>query len=286
MKSPRLLLNVNNLRANKRLGQNFLSDPAMVGKIIARSNLAPDDVVLEIGAGLGGLTLPLSRQVKQVLAVETDRRLIGVLDKELIQSGIDNVRLIHADIMQIDLTPLVSEMDRSLVVMGNLPYYLSSQVLIRLIDQRRIIGKAVLMFQRELAQRLVCPPGSKQYGRITVMLNYCAVVENIVTVPPQCFYPQPKIDSQVLLITFIPKTEHAGADERQLFQVIKAAFSKRRKTLQNALSQSGLGLDTVTARTSLITAGIDPMRRAETVTVEEFVELTRALRQMDVFSAA
>ena len=283
MKSPRLLLNTFNLRANKRLGQDFLSDPAMAAKIIDQSSLSPDDVVLEIGAGLGGLTLPLSTKVNQITAVETDRRLVGVLEKELSRSGIGNVRLVHADILQVDFKQLMPETSEPCVVMGNLPYHVSSQILIQLINHRQFIRKAVLMFQKELAQRLVCGPGSKQYGRITVMLNYCATVEKIVTVPPQCFFPQPKIDSQVLAITFVPKAGRPTVDEHQLFQVIKAAFSKRRKTLQNALSQSHLGIDACAAQTSLNNAGIDPIRRAETVTVDEFVELARQLRGQGVF---
>jgi 16S rRNA (adenine1518-N6/adenine1519-N6)-dimethyltransferase len=285
LKSPRLLLNAFNLRVNKRLGQNFLSDPAMAAKIIAQSNLNSDDTVLEIGAGLGGLTLPLSAKVRQILAVETDRHLIQVLKKVLGQSGVNNVRLIHADILHVDFTRLMSEIENSCVVVGNLPYHVSSQILIRLIHQRQFIRKAVLMFQKELALRLMCGPGSKQYGRITVMLNYCATVKKIVTVPPQCFYPRPKIDSQVLAITFIPERRTPKAHEHQLFKVVKAAFSKRRKTLQNALSQSNLGIDATTVQTALIRAGIDPIRRAETVTVEEFTGLTEALRRQKVFGA-
>lgn len=284
MKSPRLILNAANIRANKRLGQNFLSDPAMAAKIIAQSNLNPNDAVLEIGAGLGALTLPLSAQVKEVLAVETDRRLVGVLKKELHQAGVNNVTLVHADILRADLGHLMPEKSHPFVVMGNLPYHVSSQILIQLIDHRQFIRKAILMFQKELAQRLVCGPNSKQYGRITVMLNYCAVVQRIVTVPPQCFFPRPKIDSQVLSITFSPKKNGPAAYERQLFKVIKAAFSKRRKTLQNALAQSDLAIDTKTAETILISSGIDPTRRAETVTVDEFIELTRELRRQNVFA--
>ena len=200
-----------------------------------------------------------------------------MLDKELKAAAALNVTLVHGDILRTDLERLFSAEIHPLVVMGNLPYHISSQVLIQLIHQRRFIKKAVLMFQKELAERLICAPGSRQYGRISVMLNYCASVEKIVSVPPQCFFPQPKVHSQALKIAFFKTSKATSVLERRLFEVIKAAFSKRRKTLLNALAQSNLAIDSSTLKAALIRSGIDPSRRAETLTAEEFIVLTRQL---------
>ncbi len=147
-------------------------------------------------------------------------------------------------------------------------------------NARTMVSRAVVMFQKELAERLLAVPGNKTYGRITVMLAYCAEIKTVATIKARMFYPRPKVDSEVLEIRFREKIDHPADDEAYLFQVIKAAFGKRRKTLKNALSQSQLGIDGPTAEKALTAASIDPMRRAETLTVDEFVRLSNIVRAL------
>jgi 16S rRNA (adenine1518-N6/adenine1519-N6)-dimethyltransferase len=165
-------------------------------------------------------------------------------------------------------------------VFGNLPYNISSQIVIKLIESRRQISRAVLMFQKELAQRLSARPGGRDYGRITAMLTYCASVRHLASVNAHNFFPPPKVDSEVLEISFTAPRPYPPHDETHLFRLITAAFGKRRKTLKNALSASGLNLPPAAAAAALTRAGIDPMRRAETLSAEEFVTLEISLRSM------
>lgn len=277
MTSPRILLNARNLRAKKHLGQNFLSDPSTALMILQRTGIRSDDVVLEIGAGLGALTIPAACMARRIYAVDKDPDILDLLKKELSRKELSNVDLINRDILQIDISELARRHDTRLLVLGNLPYNISSQIIIRLIRSRHAVSRAVIMLQNELARRLTARPGCRDYGRITVMLQYCADIRKIAAIPAHLFFPKPNVDSQVLEITFKPVPDHPAADEALLFAVIKAAFSKRRKTLKNALAGSELPLDAQTARQLLEKAGIDPGRRAETLEVAEFAELSKTL---------
>jgi 16S rRNA (adenine1518-N6/adenine1519-N6)-dimethyltransferase len=277
MTSPRTLLNTRNLRAKKHLGQNFLSDPSTALMILRRTGIRPEDIVLEIGAGLGALTIPAAGMARKVYAVDKDTDVLNLLKKELSDKKIANVDLIQKDILQIDIDTLARQHDTRLLVIGNLPYNISSQIIIQLLRSRRVIRRAVIMLQKELAQRLTARPGGKDYGRITAMLQYCADIRKVADVSANLFFPKPNVDSQVLEISFKAAPDHPVADEALLFAVIKAAFSKRRKTLKNALAGSELRLDAQSARQLLEKAGIDPVRRAETLEIAEFVALSNAL---------
>ena len=274
MTSPSTLMKTWNLRAKKEMGQNFLSDRGTADKIVARSGITADDVVLEIGAGLGSLTLPLARTARKVYAIEKDSTLLPPLKDELLASGTKNVILINENILALDIVSIARTEQRSLVVMGNIPYNISSQILVQLMTARHHLKKAALMFQKELAQRIMAAPGSKAYGRLSVMAGYCSTVDVITEVKAACFFPKPKVDSLVIAISFKDRAEPSAKDESLLFKVVKASFSKRRKTLRNALSGSILQIDAATAARELVAAGIDPVRRAETLTVEEFVHLS------------
>jgi len=279
MTSPRTLLKAWNLRPKKHMGQNFLTDPSTAETITIRAHLSPEDVVLEIGAGLGALTIVLARVVKKVVAVEKDRQLIGLLKTELLANRISNCEIIVKNILEIDMHAIADTAAGKITVIGNLPYGISSQILISLIQSRNAIERAILMFQKELAQRITAQPGSRDYGRITAMLRYCADIRTLKKVKAAVFYPSPKVDSTVIEITFKPTSVYAPHDEAMLFAVIKAAFGNRRKTLKNALTASGLHIDSQTALEALKSAGIDPSRRAETLEPAEFVSLEISLRK-------
>jgi len=280
MTSPRLLLTAHRLRPIRQLGQNFLSQPSVAEMIVTRAGVSPEEVVLEIGAGLGALTLPLARSARSVTAIERDRNLVPLLRAELLAAGIRNVMIIEADALALDLPELARAAGRPLTIFGNLPYNISSQIVIKLIASRQQISRAVLMFQKELAQRLSADPGGRDYGRITAMLSYCASVRHLATVNAHNFFPPPKVDSEVLEISFTAPRTYPLHDEAHLFRLITAAFGKRRKTLKNALSASGLNLPPAAAAAALVRAGIDPTRRAETLSPEDFVALEVSLQSM------
>ncbi|MBU0768565.1 MAG: ribosomal RNA small subunit methyltransferase A [Proteobacteria bacterium] len=274
MTSPRILLATHNIRPKKQLGQNFIVNPAFTEMIVKRAGISPEDIILEIGAGLGALTIPLALRAKKVFAVEKDRQIIPILNMEILVSGLTNISIIEKDILSVDITALVEDMGGKIVVMGNLPYNISSQILVQLIRSREGISRAVLMFQKELAQRITADTGCKDYGRLTVMLRYCSDIKKLADAKASLFFPKPKIDSQILELTFKKEIDHRAADESFLFKVIKAGFGNRRKTLKNALAASELNIDPDTAKGLLEKSGIDPIRRAETLTVEEFVKLS------------
>jgi len=277
MTSPKILLAAHNIRPKKQMGQNFIVDPAFTEKIVKRAEISPEDIVLEIGAGLGALTIPLAHRARKVFAVEKDRQIIPILNLEILVSGLKNISIIETDILSVDIKALVEDMGGRIVVMGNLPYNISSQILVQLVRSREGISRAVLMFQKELAQRITAETGCKDYGRLTVMLRYCSDIKKLFNAKASLFFPKPKIDSQVLELKFKKTIEHEATDEQFLFKVIKSGFGNRRKTLKNALSASDLNIDPNTATTVLEKSGIDPIRRAETLTVEEFVRLSNTL---------
>jgi 16S rRNA (adenine1518-N6/adenine1519-N6)-dimethyltransferase len=280
MTSPKVLLNAWNLRPKKKLGQHFLVDPSAADMIVRRSKITSADTVIEIGAGLGALTIPLAKAARQVFAVETDSQLTKLLKTELIVHNLTNVEIIENNILNVDIHALAKKIDRQIIVIGNLPYNISSQILIQLIHTRKHVKRAILMFQKELARRITATPGNKDYGRLTVMLRYCAEIKSIANVTASLFYPVPKVDSEVVEVNFKISREYPPHDETMLFQVIKAAFGNRRKTLKNALSASGLHIEPQIARQALIAAKIDPTRRAETLAVSEFVTLQSCLAQI------
>jgi len=277
MTSPRVLLAAWQMHARKQLGQHFLENPAASKMIIDRCRVMPEDVVLEIGAGLGALTIPVARIAKKVYAVEKDHKIISLLKTELTSNSLFNVVLIEKDILKVNIEEFAEEADRKIIVLGNLPYNISSQVLVKLIKARSAVSHAVLMFQKELAQRITAHPGCKEYGRLTVMLNYCADVKKVASIKASQFFPRPKVDSEVLEIIFRDSLQYSE-NEEFFYSVIKAAFGQRRKNLKNALAGSELYIAAETSRHALENAGIDPTRRAETLTVEEFVRLSNRLK--------
>jgi len=277
MTSPKVLLAAHDIHPKKQFGQNFIVDPVFSETIVRRAGIASEDIILEIGAGLGALTIPLARKAKKIFAVERDPRIVRILNTQILVGGVENVSVIEKDILVLDIDALSRDAGGKIVVMGNLPYNISSQILVRLIHSRKCISRAVLMFQKELSQRITAKVGNKNYGRLSVMLRYCSDIKKLIDVKATLFYPKPKVDSEILELKFKKQIEDRATDETFLFKLIKAGFGNRRKTLKNALVASELGIDAVTAMRMLEESGINPVRRAETLTVEEFVKLSNNL---------
>ncbi len=279
MTSPHILLKAWGIRPRKSMGQHFLADPNVASMIVGRGAFGPNDTVLEVGAGLGALTIFLSRRVNRVLAVEPDKKLATLLKNEILSQGISNVTIIQKDILRCDIYGIAKTSDRPLKVVGNLPYHISTQVLIHLINFRKFIDRGILMFQKEVAERLLAEPGTKVYGKLSVLTQYCADIFPVAEVAASSFYPKPKVDSKVIGINFLDRVPFPAADEHLLFHIIRAAFGKRRKMLKNALMRSDLGFEEPRLLAALKLASIDPRRRAETLAVKEFVTLANLLNQ-------
>lgn len=275
MTHPGQLLKQANLYAGKELGQNFLSDPGIAETIIRKTGISADTTVLEIGPGLGALTIPIARLTGNIIAVEKDSRMIGLLEQQLLENDLHHVHIINRDILKTDIAELSG--DKKLVVIGNLPYNISSQILFKLVEVREFIKSAFLMFQKELAKRIVSPPGGREYSRLSAVVQYASDVRHFTDVGPASFFPRPEVASSILEFNFKPALEFDAEQEKVLFQVIKAAFSKRRKTLRNSLAGTALKFDKAQVAQILNAAGIDAARRAETLSVDEFVILAHSV---------
>jgi len=278
LQNPRIILHQAKKYAKKALGQHFLMQSDIARSMVEQADICETDQIIEIGPGLGALTVHLSRQSNTVYAIDLDASLLALLSIELEKIGIDNVNLIHGDILKVSLDSVISEnTDARWIVMGNLPYHISSQIIVKLIKERKYISQAVVMLQKEMADRIQSPPGSKAYGRLSVMLQYCARIHPLMQISGNDFFPRVKVDSQVIQIQFLDHVDPAVYDENALFKVVKAAFGKRRKTIVNAL-RSGLTCDADFITDALVKVGIDPRCRAESISVNDFVRLTN---QMD-----
>jgi 16S rRNA (adenine1518-N6/adenine1519-N6)-dimethyltransferase len=259
------------------LGQHFLRDHSFVDRIISRSGFLPSSQVLEVGPGLGALTLPLSRSVAHVYAVEKDAELVKRLGEELDRRSVNNVTLIHQDILRTDFKELPVPAGEVLEVIGNLPYNISTPFLEKLLDNRKGIGKAILMFQREVAERLIAAPGGRQYGSLTVLVQYQARLFPVLEVPKKAFYPVPKIDSMVIGLDFKAPHPRRASDEENLKKVVRGAFSHRRKTLLNSFKGSPYEFSTEDLRDACRACGIDTGKRAETLSLDDFICLSSRL---------
>lgn len=273
MPSPRRILVEHGLTAHKDRGQNFLVDPQLARHIVALAGFGAGEVILEIGPGLGALTRPILEAGHRVMAVEVDRGLARYLEETLRPRFPGRLNLIVEDVLKVDLSALARTAGGKLTIIGNLPYQISSPLLIKLLDHRGIVRKATLMFQRELADRIVSRSGSRSYGRLSVLMGYFARVERLADLEPEAFQPRPKVVSTVLGVEFKEAPEPPVRSERLFRRVVTAGFSQRRKTLRNALRSA---LPAVAVEAALAAARIDPGRRAETLTVEEFVALANA----------
>jgi 16S rRNA (adenine1518-N6/adenine1519-N6)-dimethyltransferase len=252
-------------RAKKRFGQNFLRDRQVVDRILASADLQASDRVFEIGPGLGVLTERLLAVAGEVVIVEIDRDLADTWE----QRQEVHLQVVLGDVLALDWNELLPGAGWKMV--ANLPYNISSQVVFRIIEQRDKFSNLVLMFQKEVGDRLCAAPGSRDYGALSIFCQLWFDVQRVIQVPPQAFTPAPKVDSVVLQFKPLPRARVEITDERQFKRVVKSAFAQRRKTLRNTLKTGGFGAEEILA--ALDRSAIDPGRRAETLSLEEFARL-------------
>lgn len=261
------------IRPNKRLGQSFLADRGTRERILAAAALAPDDRVLEIGPGLGALTEGLVARCAQVVAVEKDRFLAEALRERF--AGVENLRVIAADILRVNLVELL--VSPKWKVVSNLPFSITSPALMFLIEARALWSTATVTVQREVADRLTATPGHSAYGSLSIAVQFWCTIKRHGTVHASVFVPTPTVDATLLTLTPRPGPAVETADLDRYFRVVRGAFVQRRKTLLNALTNSTLGLDRTHAAALLAAAGIEPTRRAQTLTLADFARLADAL---------
>lgn len=262
------------LRADKKLGQNFLIDESVVRRIVEAAELTPEDTVLEVGPGIGTLTQGLAESGANVVAVELDKRLLPVLDVTL--EGYDNVRVVNGDILQVDIMEQVQKPDFKCC--ANLPYYITTPIIFAILEKRLPMERLVVMVQKEVAERMAAKPGSKDYGALSVAIQYFTEPEIAFIVPPSSFIPAPSVDSAVIVCKRRSTPPVEVCDENLFFRVVKAAFSLRRKMLSNSLKNMGIKGEQVTKWLEL--AGVDGKRRAETLSLEDFAALTNTFAQV------
>ena len=270
MSSPKEVIRRYAVKPRKKLGQSFLMEENVIRKIAALAQVTKNDIVVEIGAGIGVLTEDLAQTAAKLIAVELDDQLVEVLKDKLLKYN--NVQIYSGDILKFDFGAIVRDGEQKIKVIGNVPYNISSPVLFHLLSFRKIIDSFVLMLQKEVIQRLVAPPGGKDYGVPSVILQMFASVEKVLDVPAGCFYPRPKVESSVMKGFFLKRPFVELADEGFFIRLVRDAFAQRRKMLINNLKKSKLleGFSDVDLKEALGAAGVDGQRRGETLSIEEF----------------
>ena len=262
----------------KKFGQNFLIDGHVLDKIIAGAGVTKDDMVLEIGPGIGTMTQYLAEAAGKVVAVEIDRNLLPILQETL--ADYDNVKVIHADVLSLDLEKLVQEENggRPIKVVANLPYYITTPIIMALFEQHVPLANVTVMVQKEVAARMKSGPGSKDYGALSLAVQYYAEPYIVANVPCNCFMSRPNVDSAVIRLTRYEEPPVQVKDEKMLFKIIRASFNQRRKTLQNGLNNSSeLNFTKDQIAAAIAEAGFSPSVRGEALTLEQFAKLTDIL---------
>ncbi len=264
----------------KKYGQNFLVDNSILDRIVEAADITKDDCVLEIGPGIGTLTQRLAEEAGEVVAVEIDRNLLPILAETL--ADYDNVTVLNEDILKTDIRGIAAEHGgRPLKIVANLPYYITTPIIMSLLESRVPKASITVMVQREVADRMRVGPGSKEYGSLSLAVQYYAKPEMIAKVPASCFMPKPNVDSAVIRLTCYDKPPVEVRDEEWLFAVIRASFNQRRKTLANGLANAGnLGLDRGQVETVLGELGMPLTVRGETLALERFAELSNRLYEL------
>lgn len=264
-------------RFKKQFGQNFISDDHLLAKIVEAAEITPEDVVIEIGPGAATLTAALAEKAAQVIAIEIDKDLFPIIERRM--AGYSNFELVAGDAMKVDFDALAAKYEaKSYKVVANLPYYITTPIVMRFLEEGFRVSELVIMVQQEVADRFLASPGTKAYGAITAAINYYGSVSRAFNVPRTMFTPRPEVDSSIVKIKCYENKPFEADDEKLLRRVIKAAFGQRRKTLNNALKALNLPKDELDK--ALQRAGIDAARRGETLSVEEFVRLSNAISKI------
>lgn len=265
-------------RMQKKYGQNFLIDTNILHKIVEAAQITKEDCVLEIGPGIGTMTQHLAEAAGRVIAVEIDKELIPILEETLAPYG--NITLLHADILKVDLQKLSEEqgIDRPFKVVANLPYYITTPIIMELFESHVPLESITVMVQSEVADRMQVGPGTKDYGALSLAVQYFAKPEVMVRVPASCFVPRPNVDSTVIRLTRHDNPPVEVEDEAYLFAIVRASFNQRRKTLVNGLVNAGnLGVSKEQVEDVLGQMGLSKTVRGETFTLERFAELSNRL---------
>ena len=262
-----------NFQFQKKFGQNFLIDPHVLEKIVDAAEITPEDVVLEIGPGIGTMTQYLCERAGKVVAVEIDRNLIPILKDTL--KAYENVEIRNEDILKTDIGKIAEEHGgRPLKVVANLPYYITTPILMSLLESRTPIQSITVMIQKEVADRMMSGPGSKEYGALSLGVQYYSKPELMANVPPNCFIPRPNVGSAVIRLSIYPEPEVAVKDEKLLFRLIRASFNQRRKTLQNGLANSQeLSFSKEEIAEAIASLGVSPTARGEALSLAQFAAL-------------
>jgi len=268
-----------NMSAKKKFGQNFLIDSHVLEGIVEAAGVTDDDLVLEIGPGIGSLTQYLAEAAGKVVAVEIDKTLLPVLADTL--SEYDNVTVINEDILKVDLDEIVSENGgRPIKVVANLPYYITTPIIMKLFESRARIESITVMVQKEVADRMAAEPGGKDYGSLSLAVGYYAKAVTVMDVPPSSFIPQPNVGSAVVNLSRYAEPRVKVQDEKRLFEMVRTAFNQRRKTLSNSLSNNpALGVSRQEVADALLKMGVDEKARGEILTLEQFAELSDILQR-------
>ena len=267
-----------NFNFQKKFGQNFLIDTHVLDKIIAAANITKDDLVLEVGPGIGTMTQYLCEHARQVVAVEIDKNLIPILNDTL--SEYDNVKVINADILKVDINKIAQEENggRPIKVVANLPYYITTPIIMGLFESHVPIENITVMVQKEVADRMQVGPGTKDYGALSLAVQYYAEPYIVANVPPNCFMPRPKVGSAVIRLTSHEQVPVEVKDEAFMFRLIRASFNQRRKTLVNGLNNSPeVNVPKEAILEALEKMGMSPTVRGETFSLEQFAELSNLL---------
>ncbi len=262
------------MRPSKKLGQNFLINGTIPRKIIDCARLVREDSVLEIGAGHGELTGLIAKKAGKVIAVEIDKKLCRLLNKRFSELG--NVEIVEGDILKLDMRELTS--GRRTKVIGNLPYYITTPILMKLLHEKDLFSRLIIMVQKEVADRMAASPGNKSYGALSVAVCYHAKVEETIPVSKHCFYPKPEVDSCVISMSIREKPPVTVSDEESFSSFIKGIFGGRRKMLYNAISQA-VSIDRREGEKMLLEMGIDPRVRPENISLNEFAQIYEELRE-------
>lgn len=268
-----------NFSFQKKFGQNFLIDANVLERIVQGAGVTREDVVLEIGPGIGTMTQYLAEAAGKVLAVEIDDKLIPILEETL--SPYDNVRIIHQDVLKVDLKALAEEENakKGFKVVANLPYYITTPIIMGLFEKKVPVESITVMVQKEVAQRMQVGPGSKDYGALSLAVQYYAEPEIVLEVSPNCFMPRPNVGSAVINLKR-RKSPTVQAEEGRMFEIIRAAFNQRRKTLANSLKNAaGLSYSREAVEEALLQMGLPVTVRGEALTLEQFAELSNLLEK-------